>query len=416
MKVRSSVNAPDTGPSQTATLLKSVNAGKRRGGRPTRGHLRTPGTLSACVATAAFVAFQGVVSPVSAEVIVRGIEGAPLSEIRPAPTFLKPDINIVTAQPSPSEINSSFLGPVLLMKQAQVDLEKGTAKLPLRKGRLRSGELVWFVLTDTTDENLANLHGLVYSPKLAYGLNGMGSREATIDRDGSFIFDGGKVDFSPDRGVSPGNAPDFFPPKVAHPGSVGDANYSPLVHIKNASKDVLFNAPMLAFNVGEEKLNEYCNGNADHKVLHDKVVAICPRDGFVTLALTIGFTFSKPILYLHCGRLGGLKMFRARFVPKRRPCPCGPWSPVAADAELHLFKNLHSLPLGAFGGRRLMAGGRPCTSSGRKPCRQSQLPSEEGVLWPGAGQVRSISLHVSTAKRSISSSKSRLVSKRLTAR
>jgi hypothetical protein len=36
-----------------------------------------------------------------------------------------------------------------------------------------------------------------------------------------------------------------------------------------------------------------------------------------------------------------------------------------------------------------------------------------GVLWLGAGQV---SLHVSTAKRSISSSKSRLVSKRLTAR
>ena len=117
----------------------------------------------------------------NAAVVARGNEGPPLSEARPATNFLKPDVNIITAQPSPSEVNPAFLGPVLLMKQAQVDLEKGTARLPLRKGRLKSGELVWFVLTDTTDENLANLHGLDYSPKLAYGLTGKATREATID-------------------------------------------------------------------------------------------------------------------------------------------------------------------------------------------------------------------------------------------
>lgn len=245
----------------------------------------------------AFAACVGAASA-QAEVVVRGIEGKPLQEVRPAPTFLKPDVNIVVAQPSPSEVNSAFLGPVLLMKQAQVNLEKGIATLPLRKGKLRSGELVWFVVTDTTDENLANLHGLVYSPKLAYGLTGKGSREATIERDGTFTFEAGKVDFSPDRSVTPGSAPNFFPPKAYKPGSVGDASYSPLVHVKNAAKDVIFNAPMLAFNVSEEKLNEFCDGNPDHKLLHDKVVAICPRDGTVTLALTIGFTFSKPILYL----------------------------------------------------------------------------------------------------------------------
>src|SRR4029079_12642039 len=109
----------------------------------------------------------------------------------------------------PSEINPSFLGPVLLMKQAQIDLEKGTAKLPLRKGRLKSGQLVWFVLTDVTDENLANLHGLAYSPKLSYGLTGKGAREATILGDGTFEFNSGKVDFSPKQAVTQGNAPDF---------------------------------------------------------------------------------------------------------------------------------------------------------------------------------------------------------------
>ena len=260
-------------------------------------HSQTAWLWSVRATMVAFAACVGAASA-QAEVVVRGIEGKPLQEVRPAPTFLKPDVNIVVAQPSPSEVNSAFLGPVLLMKQAQVNLEKGIATLPLRKGKLRSGELVWFVVTDTTDENLANLHGLVYSPKLAYGLTGKGSREATIERDGTFTFEAGKVDFSPDRSVTPGSAPNFFPPKAYKPGSVGDASYSPLVHIKNAAKDVLFNAPMLAFNVSEEKLNEFCDGNPDHKLLHDKVVAICPRDGTVTLALTIGFTFSKPILYL----------------------------------------------------------------------------------------------------------------------
>jgi hypothetical protein len=248
-------------------------------------------------AAAAFGALM-VAAPSYGEVVVRGTEGHALSEVRPAPAFLKPDVNIVTAQPSPSEINPAYLGPVLLMKQAQVDLEKGTARVPLRKGRLRSGELVWFVLTDATDENIANLDGLNYSPKLAYGLTGKAAREATIERDGTFVFDAGKVDFSPERKVSAGEAPNFFPPKAAQPGSVGDENYSPLVHIKNASKDILFNAPMLAFNVSEEKLNEFCERNPDHHLVEDKVVSICPREGYVTLQLTIGFTFSKPILYL----------------------------------------------------------------------------------------------------------------------
>lgn len=107
-----------------------------------------------------------------AEVVQRGIEGTPYGEARPAPDFLQPDFKIVVAQPSPSEINPSFLGPVLLMKSAQVDLVKGTAKLPLHRGKLASGETVWFVLTDATDENLANLHGVNYSPKLAYGFTG----------------------------------------------------------------------------------------------------------------------------------------------------------------------------------------------------------------------------------------------------
>lgn len=236
-------------------------------------------------------------APVGAELTVRGTEGAPLHEARPAPASIFPDEHIIVAQPSPSEVNPSFLGPVLLMKSAHVDLEAGTMTLPLREGRMASGEPVWSVLTDTSDENLAHLHGIVYSAKMAYGAVGQGVRQASIDKDGLFIFETGTVDFAPERALTPGDAPDFFPPKSASPGSVGDAAYSPLVQFANG-KNAVFNMPMVSFNTTEDQLNAMCDGAVDHALVHDKVTAICPRDGTVTLAMTLGYTFGKPIFYL----------------------------------------------------------------------------------------------------------------------
>lgn len=232
-----------------------------------------------------------------AEVINRGIEGLPLHEARPAPKSIFPDQHIVVAQPSPSEVNPSFLGPVLLMKSAIVDLEAGTVTLPLRKGKLASGELVWSILTDVTDENLANLHGINYSAKLAYGITGKAARTGRFERDGTFTFDAGKVDFSPAHSVTAGEAPNFFPPKAFQPGSVGDADYSPLVALDNA-KNAVFNMPTVAFYVSAEALNAMCDGSPDFSKVHDKVRKICPRDGTVTLQMTLGYTFGKPIFYI----------------------------------------------------------------------------------------------------------------------
>jgi hypothetical protein len=128
-----------------------------------------------------------------------------------------------------------------------------------------------------------NLRDPTHTPSCALAgptfLSAAGSVLMSVDNNGTFIFNAGKVDFSPERKVVPGVGPNFFPPKSSEPGSVGDADYSPLVHIKNAAKGVIFNAPMLAFNVNEDKLNEFCNGDADHRLTEDKVIAICPRDG-----------------------------------------------------------------------------------------------------------------------------------------
>jgi len=233
----------------------------------------------------------------SAEVVNRGEEGQPLSEIRKAPKSIYPDQFFITAQPSPSEVDPSFLGPVLLMKSAIVDLEKGTATLPLLKGRLQSGETVWSILTDTTDESLSKLHGVPYSPKLAYAATGKAVRKAHIVADGTIVFDSGKVNFTPEHQITPGAAPDFFPPKQAKAGSVGDGDYSPLVAVDNA-KSAVFNMPMVAFNASADELNKMCDGKVDYTKVEDKVVRICPRDGTVTLNLTLGYTFGKPIFYL----------------------------------------------------------------------------------------------------------------------
>jgi len=236
-------------------------------------------------------------APAAAEVVVRGKEGRPLSEIREAPASIRPDLRTIVAQPSPSEVNPAFLGPVLLMKSAHIDLEKGTATLPLRRGRLRSGEPVWFIITDATDRDLADLHGVPYSAKLAYGLTGRATRRATIEKDGSFTFAAGRVDFRPARSIVPGPAEAPFPPKSFQPGSVGDAAYTPLVLIENSAKSVILNAPVLS-QASEAELNAMCDGRVDHSKVHDKVVAICPRDETVTLEMTLGMTFDRPIFYL----------------------------------------------------------------------------------------------------------------------
>jgi hypothetical protein len=239
----------------------------------------------------------GLPSVGHADVVVRGKEGKPLDEIREAPASIAGDLKTIVAQPSPSEVNPAFLGPVVLLKSAHIDLEKGTATLPLRKGQLPNGTPVWFIITDSTDENISDLQGLAYSPKLAYALTGKATRRARIENDGTFTFAAGSVDFKPVHGVTPGPANAPFPPKAFQPGSVGDADYTPLTYIENSAKSILYNAPVVS-QASEAELNAMCSGKVDYTKVHDKVAAICPRDGTVTIKMTLGFTFDKPIFYL----------------------------------------------------------------------------------------------------------------------
>ena len=219
------------------------------------------------------------------------------TEIQPAPASIGADVPATYFGTAPSTVQKELIGPYQLLKSGKLDLEAGTITLPLYKGQLPGGESVWYVLTDTTDEKNAEALGINFSSKLVYADVGRGVRRASqqlIAGKTVIVFENGKVDFAPVRSVTPGAAPNFFPPTAVQPGSVGDANYSPLAKIGN----YIYNAPMLAFNASEATLNAMCGGNADHNVVHDKVVAICPRDNVVTLTLTAGFSFARPVLYL----------------------------------------------------------------------------------------------------------------------
>jgi len=196
--------------------------------------------------------------------------------------------------PPSSSANPSLVGPYQLVNAGKIDFQKGTITLPPYKGSLKTGETIWYILTDTDDQANATALGLNFSSKLSY--SGSGVRTGNFDSKGNIVFNQGKVDFSPQRQVQPGPSDRPFPPASAQPGSVGDAAYSPLVRIRNSGGHI-YNAPTIAFNVSADQIS-FPNGNPDYSLVHDEVVAIDPAKQTVTLNLIDGFSFGRPILYI----------------------------------------------------------------------------------------------------------------------
>ncbi|MCB9459534.1 MAG: hypothetical protein H6670_07785 [Anaerolineaceae bacterium] len=214
-------------------------------------------------------------------------------DIQPAPASIGADIPLTYFGPAPSDVQRELIGPYQLLKSGAIDLDSGTITLPLYRGQLTSGEPVWYIITDTTDQGNAAALGLNFSSKLNYADVGNAVRPAHLETDGSVTFERGSVDFSPERSLTPGEQPSPFPPSDFQPGAVGDEFYTPLAKIG----DYIYNAPIVAFGVEADQIT-FPDGNPDYSLVHDKVVAISPDEGTVTLALTSGFSFARPVLYL----------------------------------------------------------------------------------------------------------------------
>src|SRR5260370_16000985 len=219
----------------------------------------------------------------------------PGCDLFPAPASVGASVPLSYFGPPPSTTNPSLVGPVQLLNTGQVDAANGTITIPLYKGSLKgTNKTIWYILTDVSDQGVAQDMGLNFSAKLSFASNA--ARTGNLDSNGNIVFDKGAVNFAPQRNVVPGPTGQEFPPQSFNPGSVGDSNYSPYVSITNAG-GVIYNAPMVAFDVDASQIT-FPNGNVDYSKVHDQVVAIDPYNMTVTLNLINGFSFGRPVWYL----------------------------------------------------------------------------------------------------------------------
>src|SRR6202049_4423676 len=133
--------------------------------------------------------------------------------------------------PAPDSLTDPELaGPVQLLKSGKFDIPieeltkvnvpagtpRGTITLPLFKGAVNtpSGlKPAWYVILDAGNQAEAERLGVNFSKKLPNA--GSAARPATRRSDGTFLFESGIVDFSPNRVVVPGSEARAFPPKQA---------------------------------------------------------------------------------------------------------------------------------------------------------------------------------------------------------
>jgi hypothetical protein len=152
---------------------------------------------------------------------------------------------------------------------------------PVHRG-IASGRTVWYVLTDVSDANIAKSDGLIFAPVLA----NVGTTQTVTAESGTWHF-AGAPQFSSARVFKPG--PTGFPPASAEPGAKADDAYSPFVHLSGSS--IVYNAPIVA--VGDGPFDVVRHSNTSQRVL-----ALDPAAGTVTLLLADGFAAGKRVFYI----------------------------------------------------------------------------------------------------------------------
>jgi hypothetical protein len=217
-------------------------------------------------------------------------------------------VDISEFPPPDSLTDPELAGPVQLLRSGKFDIPiesltgvdipsgnpRGTVTLPLFKGAVKtpSGlKPAWYIILDVGDQAEADRLGVNFSKKLPNA--GDAARPAVRQADGTFLFESGLVDFSPNRVLVPGPEDRPFPPKIAQPGSVGDENYSPLVNVDG----IIYDAPIIAAAVEDAVIN-FSKGKPDYGLVHDQVIAIDPAQRTVTLSLINGYSFGKPVFYI----------------------------------------------------------------------------------------------------------------------
>jgi len=152
---------------------------------------------------------------------------------------------------------------------------KATVTLPMYKGMSPKGEPVYYIITESSDFDVAKRMGLNFSPKMKHAAGTPGAQMVTIE-DGVIKFKG-DVDFAPEYKVVAGS-PMPFPPKEAKPGAMGDLEWSSLVELPSG---VVLNAQLVH------------NASGDHDRLMDKDL----KKQTVTMSMLDGFQGGKQYYY-----------------------------------------------------------------------------------------------------------------------
>ena len=173
----------------------------------------------------------------------------------------------------PANAESMKQGHRLLLKSAIENADLTEVTLPIFEGQ-RTGETVWFVVTESSDRADAERRGVHYSPKMANGKGTLAVQKVgMIDGRVQFL---GSVDFAPERVVVPSAT--GFPPKEAKPGAIGEALYTPLIELPNG---VVLNAPQIKNNSG----------------VHDRLIRIDLEKRTATFRMTDGFFEGRRVHY-----------------------------------------------------------------------------------------------------------------------
>jgi len=152
---------------------------------------------------------------------------------------------------------------------------RATVTLPLYRGLSPGGESVYYILTEASDFDVAKKLGINFSPKMKNVIGTSGAQPVTLNE--GLIQFRGNVDFSPEYRVEPGN-PDPFPPAVATPGAIADAQYSSMAVTPS---NVVLNAQIVHNASGS----------------HDRLEEIDLANRTVTMSILDGFQGGRQYFY-----------------------------------------------------------------------------------------------------------------------
>jgi hypothetical protein len=189
---------------------------------------------------------------------------------------------------------------VVLKSAISVDPTANTVVLPLHQGSV-AGKTVWYIITDSSNQDDAAKRGVLYAPLLA----NVGVVQ-DVKAKGNVLEFAGAPDFSAPRLFKAGKT--GFPPAEAKPGAVASDAYSPFIRINGGS--TILNAPIIA------------TGNAPFDVMKHtdteaRVLAIDTKKKTVTLLLVHGFSAGHEVVYIstEASDPGVAAVERATYVP-----------------------------------------------------------------------------------------------------